>query len=103
MKRIGFYFQVREDKKEEYKKNHSQVWPEVIDVLSKNGWKNYSIFIRDDGLLFGYFETTHDGFESAQKALDGNEILAKWGEFNAPLFEGIGVNQVEMEEVFHMD
>ena len=103
MTRVGFYFQVREDKKEEYKQNHEMVWPEVIDVLSKNGWKNYSIFMREDGLLFGYFETTHAGFNEAQKALEGNEILAKWGEFNAPLFEGISGGQVGIEEVFHMD
>ena len=103
MKRVGFYFQVREDKKEEYKKNHANVWSEVIEVLRKNGWKNYSIFMREDGLLFGYFETTHGSFKEAQAALAGNKTLAKWGDFNAPLFEGIGVNQVELEEVFHMD
>lgn len=103
MTRVGFFFQVRKDKKEEYKKNHAKVWPEVVEVLRKNGWKNYSIFMREDGLLFGYFETNHASFAEAQAALAGNETLAKWGRFNAPLFEGIDDNQVALEEVFHMD
>lgn len=103
MKRVGFYFQVREDKKEEYKKNHANVWSEILDLLRVNGWKNYSIFMREDGLLFGYFETTHASFKDAQAAFAGNEAMAKWGDFNAPLFEGDGGNQVELEEVFHID
>ena len=48
---------------------------------------------------------------SFQTALDGmakEEINAKWQEFMAPYFEGIGgkhadESMVELEEVFHLD
>ena len=42
---------------EDYKKHHEAVWPEMLEALRRHGWHNYSLFMRDDGLLFGYFET----------------------------------------------
>lgn len=107
MKRVAFILKVREDKIEEYKRHHQQVWPEMLDALRRTGWHNYSLFMRDDGLLFGYFETP----ESLQAALDGmsrEEVNARWQEFMAPSFEGLGgahpdETMIELEEVFHLD
>ncbi len=107
MKRVGFMLKVKPDKIEEYKRHHQQVWPEMLDALRRTGWHNYSLFMRDDGTLFGYFETP----VSFQAALDGmakEEINAKWQDFMAPFFEGIGgahadQAMIELEEVFHLD
>ena len=65
MKRVGFLLKVKSDKLEEYKKQHEHVWQEMLDALRRTGWHNYSLFLRDDGLLFGYFEAA----ESFQKSL----------------------------------
>lgn len=107
MKRIGFLLKVKEDKLDEYKTHHKNVWPEMQDALKRTGWHNYSLFMRPDGLLFGYFEAA----ESFQASLDGmskEAINAKWQEFMAPYFEGMGNTHademmVELEEVFHLD
>ena len=107
MKRVGFVLKVKEDKIEEYKQHHEAVWPEMLDALRRNGWHNYSLFLRDDGLLFGYFETP----ESFQAALDGmaaEEINARWQDFMAPYFENLegahaDEGMLELEEVFHLD
>ena len=107
MTRVGFLLKVKEDKIDEYKKHHEAVWPEMMDALSRTGWRNYSLFMREDGLLFGYFEAD----ESFQASLDGmskEAINAKWQDFMAPYFEGIGgahadESMVELEEVFHLD
>jgi len=106
MKRVGFLLKVKEDMLEEYKKRHEAVWPEMLDALRRTGWHNYSLFMREDGLLFGYFETP----ESFQAALDGmaeEEINAKWQDYMAPFFECTGDHademMVELEEVFHLD
>ena len=107
MKRVGFLLQVRKDKIAEYKKHHQAVWPKMLDALSRNGWHNYSLFMREDGLLFGYCETP----ESFQAALDGmakEEVNTRWQELMAPYFEGTGgapadESMVELEEVFHLD
>lgn len=107
MKRVGFLLKVKENKIDEYKKHHEAVWPEMLVALRRTGWRNYSLFIREDGLLFGYFEAE----ESFQASLDGmskEAINTKWQDFMAPYFEGIGSasadqNMVELEEVFHLD
>ncbi len=60
MKRIGFVLKVKQDRIEEYKEHHNAVWPEMLDALRETGWHNYSLFLREDGLLFGCLETPHD-------------------------------------------
>ncbi|MDJ0755348.1 MAG: L-rhamnose mutarotase [Ardenticatenaceae bacterium] len=107
MKRIGFLLKVKEELVDEYKKHHEAVWPEMLAALARHGWQNYSLFMRPDGLLFGYFETPH-GFQAALDGMAGEEINAKWQEFMAPYFEmpdGAHADQmmVELEEVFHLD
>ncbi|MFL7794044.1 MAG: L-rhamnose mutarotase [Anaerolineae bacterium] len=106
MQRIGFLLKVKENMLEEYKKRHEAVWPEMLDALRRTGWHNYSLFMQEDGLLFGYFEAE----ESFQASLDGmakEEINAKWQDTMAPFFEGAGDHadrmMVELEEVFHLD
>jgi L-rhamnose mutarotase len=107
MKRIGFLLKVKEDMVEEYKKHHEAVWPDMLAALRRTGWHNYSLFMRPDGLLFGYFETP-DSFQAALDGMAREEINARWQEFMAPYFEGIGSQHademmVELEEVFHLD
>ena len=47
MKRVGFLLKVKEDRIEEYKAHHRAVWPDMLDALSRNGWHNYSLFMRE--------------------------------------------------------
>ena len=51
MKRAGFLLKVKQDKMEEYKKHHENVWPEMQESLRRSGWQNYTLFIREDGLI----------------------------------------------------
>jgi L-rhamnose mutarotase len=107
MKRVGFLLKVKPDKIEEYKQHHTKVWPEMLDALRRHGWHNYSLFMRPDGLLFGYFETP-ESFQAAQEGMAGEEINRKWQDFMAPYFEGLGATHAdkmmeELVEVFHLD
>ena len=107
MKRVAFLLKVREDKLEEYKEHHKAVWPEMLNALRRTGWHNYSLFMREDGLLFGYFETP-ENFQAALAGMAKEEINAKWQEFMAPYFEALGGARpdemmVALEEVFHLD
>jgi L-rhamnose mutarotase len=107
MKRIGFLLKVRPEKLQEYKKHHQSVWPEMLDALGRNGWHNYSLFAREDGLLFGYFETPTN-LQRALAGMDEEEINDRWQELMAPYFENLDgsypdENMVELEEVFHLD
>jgi L-rhamnose mutarotase len=107
MKRVGFLLKVRQEKLQEYKDHHRAVWPEMLDALRCNGWHNYSIFSREDGLLFGYFETP-ENFQAALAGMSKEAVNAKWQEFMAPYFENLGgqhpdESMVELVEVFHLD
>ena len=107
MKRVGFLLKVKADKLEEYKKHHETVWPEMLDALRRTGWHNYSLFMREDGLLFGYFETP-DGFQAALSGMANEEINTKWQDFMAPYFENLSgahadESMLVLEEVFHLD
>ena len=48
---------------------HAAVWPDMLRALHETGWHNYSLFLRDDGLLIGYFETPD--LDAAAQAGDG--------------------------------
>ena len=107
MKRIAFVLKVKEDRLEEYKRHHQAVWPEMLDALRQAGWHNYSLFMRKDGLLFGYFETPKD-FRAALAAMTNKEVNTRWQEFMTPYFESLegerpDERMLELEEVFHLD
>jgi L-rhamnose mutarotase len=107
MKRVGFLLKVKEEKIAEYKKHHEQVWPEMLDALRRTGWHNYSLFMRDDGLLFGYFETP-ESFQAALNGMDKEAINEQWQDFMAPFFESTDDTHAdkmmtELVEVFHLD
>jgi L-rhamnose mutarotase len=107
MNRIGFVLKVKPDKIEEYKEHHENVWPEMREALRRQGWHNYSLFIRGDGLLFGYFETP-DSFDAALAGMEEEPINTRWQDFMAPFFESHDETHadkmmVELEEIFHLD
>lgn len=109
MKRVGFVLKVRADKLAEYKRQHQQVWPDMLAALRAAGWHNYSLFLRDDGLLFGYFETP-DSLQAAQARMAATDVNTRWQTFMAPFFEAPGGDParpdemfLELPEVFHLD
>ncbi|GIL14644.1 MAG: L-rhamnose mutarotase [Chloroflexota bacterium] len=107
MKRIGFILKVKQELIEEYKAHHRNVWPEMLEALSAAGWHNYSLFLREDGLLFGYFETPVS-LEQAVAEMEKTEVNARWQAMMSPYFElppGARPDQmfVELECVFHLD
>jgi L-rhamnose mutarotase len=77
------------------------------EALSRTGWHNYSLFLRPDGLLFGYVEVA-ESFAASLTGMANESINARWQNFMAPYFEGLGgahadQNMIELEEVFHLD
>lgn len=106
MQRVCFVLQVRPERLEEYKQRHSAVWPEMQQALRETGWSNYSLFMREDGLLVGYLET--EDFERARAEMAGREVNRKWQREMAGLFvqpDGDLPDRAmsPLEEVFHLD
>jgi L-rhamnose mutarotase len=103
MERVAFLLRVRPDRLDEYRARHREVWPDMLDALRAAGWRNYSLFLREDGLLVGYLET--EDFDAAQRAMAATEVNDRWQRDMAQFFgeradEG-GFQR--LEEVFHLD
>ena len=101
MERVCFLLQVRADRLDEYKRRHREVWPEMLDALRAAGWRNYSLFLGDDGLLVGYVET--DDFEAAQRAMAATDVNERWQAEMAGFFgERADESFQRLEQVFHL-
>jgi L-rhamnose mutarotase len=98
MERACFLLRVRSEKLDEYKARHREVWPEMLDALRETGWTNYSLFLRGDGLLVGYFET--ESFQRSVAAMDERDVNARWQADMAQYFAGGELER--LEEVFHL-
>ena len=105
-KRICFQLQVKKDRIDEYKARHRAVWPDMLDALRQTGWSNYSLFLREDGLLIGYLETAD--FDQALAGMALQEVNNRWQTEMKGFFEDAqqrpADRQLELlEEVFHLD
>ena len=104
--RVCFQLQVKPDRVAEYRARHAAVWPDMHRALADTGWTNYSLFLRDDGLLIGYVETT--SLEQAQAGMASTEVNTRWqaemGEFFEDL-EGRAPDEgfLVLDEIFHLE
>jgi L-rhamnose mutarotase len=106
MHRVCFQLQIRPDRIEEYKARHRNVWPDMLRALNETGWHNYSLFLREDGLLIGYVET--ESIEAAQAGMAATEVNARWQAEMVPFFANLGEGRpdtgfVQLEEIFHLE
>jgi L-rhamnose mutarotase len=106
MERVCFLLKVRQEKLEEYKARHKDVWAEMRQALTETGWGNYSLFLRDDGLLVGYLETPD--FAAALKNMAARDINAQWQASMGSFFEQLDGRRPDegmfrLEEIFHLD
>jgi L-rhamnose mutarotase len=95
---VCFLLRVRQDRLDEYKEAHRSVWPEMLDALSATGWTNYSLFLDDDGLLVGYFET--EDYEAAIGGMEATDVNTRW---QAAMAEYLVPPMRRIEEVFHLE
>jgi L-rhamnose mutarotase len=87
-----------------YRERHAAVWPEMLTALRDSGWRNYSLFLADTGLLIGYFEA--DDKDLAQARMAATEVNARWQAEMAELFAGDGSPDegfAYVPEVFNLD
>jgi L-rhamnose mutarotase len=88
---------------EDYRRVHAAVWPDLLRALADAGWRNYSLFLRDDGLLIGYVEA--DDLERAQARVAATEVNTRWQAAMAELFASEGPPDEAWElipEVFNL-
>jgi L-rhamnose mutarotase len=105
MNRVGFRLRVRRELIDEYRRHHREVWPEMRAALQRCGWHNYSLFLDDDGTLFGYFETPGT-LDDAVAAMESEPINERWQALMQPYFvdaEAADKQMRALDEVFHLE
>jgi L-rhamnose mutarotase len=106
MERVCFLLKVKSDRLEEYRRRHEAVWPDMLQALRETGWHNYSLFLRGDGLLVGYFETPD--YAKALEGMAGRAVNERWQREMSGFFENLGDRRpdqglLRLGEVFHLD
>ena len=104
MPRYAFQLRIKADAIEEYEREHTRVWPELLAKLKEVGISDYSIFRRGQDLLLCL---RVEDFERAWDELDRAPVNQRWQQFMSRLFEpGPALRPGErfamMTEVFYL-
>jgi L-rhamnose mutarotase len=91
------------DQKEEYKKRHDAIWPELVGLLKQTGISEYSIFLDETtNSLFGVLKA-----EDALliNNLPAHPVMQKWWEYMGDIMESNPDNSpvsIPLKEVFYL-
>ena len=104
MKRLAFKMYFNEGQKEEYRRRHAELWPELKKLLKESGISEYSIFLDDEtGTLFAFQKVSGEG---GSQDLGKTEIVQRWWKYMADIMKTNPDNSpvsFELEEVFYME
>jgi L-rhamnose mutarotase len=105
MPRVCFQLQVKLDRLTEYRERHAAVWPDMLQAIADSGRHNYSLFLREDGLLIGYFETA--SVEESQAALAADPRTVEWEAEMADYFVSLDgrpdQGALQLTEIFNLE
>lgn len=104
MKRLAFKMYLDEGMKEEYKKRHNEIWPELKKLLKESGVGEYSIFFDEEtNILFAFQKNSGEG---GSQDLGETEIVKKWWAYMADIMKTNPDNSpvsIDLEEIFYME
>ena len=104
MQRLAFKMHLNQGQKEEYKKRHDEIWPELKKLLKDAGVSEYSIFLDDEtNTLFAFQKVSGN---AGSQNLGETEIVQKWWKYMSDIMKTNADNSpvtVELEEVFYME
>lgn len=82
MQRVAWVMRLRAGEEAAYKRKHDEIWPEMLELLGREGISNYSIY-RHGQLLFAYFERA----DGVAPPTEPDPLLRRWQEWMAPHME----------------
>ena len=70
---------LKADRVADYMRLHAAVWPGVLDVMRRSGWRNFDIYLKEpENLLFGTFEYVGDDFAASGRANAADPETQRW-------------------------
>jgi len=96
------------EKVEEYKKLHTNIWPQVAASTKAYHISNYSIYLHEfpDGkiYLFSFLEYDGDDFEEDIAEMETNPVVQEWQQRCAACQIALSDHGwAQLVEVFHLD
>ena len=104
MQRLAFKMYLNEGQKEEYRKRHDALWPELQQMLKDAGVSEYSIFLDEEtNTLFAFQKVNGEG---GSQDLGQTEIVKKWWAFMSDIMRANPDHSpvtLPLEELFYME
>lgn len=104
MRRFAFTMKLKPGYKDEYKKRHDEIWPELAELIRSSGVSDYSIFLDEKtNTLFAYQIVSG---ESDSQELGALPVVQKWWAYMADIMETNPDDSPvtnPIVEVFHLD
>ncbi|PKL12474.1 MAG: L-rhamnose mutarotase [Spirochaetae bacterium HGW-Spirochaetae-8] len=104
MKRMAFKMKLLPGMMAEYKKRHDEIWPELKQLLSEAGVRDYSIFLDEETNTL--FAVQKQEGASGSQDLGTTAIVQRWWAYMADVMEtnpDSSPVSIPLVEVFHLD
>ena len=103
MQKYAFKMHLNPGMKEEYKKRHDDIWPELVTLLKEAGVSDYSIHLDEEtNFLFGVLWRSEG---HGMDALPNHPVMQKWWAHMADVMQTRDDNEpvaTPLTPVFHM-
>jgi L-rhamnose mutarotase len=103
MEKYAFKMRLNPGQRDEYKRRHDEIWPELVELLQQAGVLDYSIhFDAETDTLFGVLWRTED---HGMAALPDHPMMRKWWAYMADIMQTHPTDEpvaMPLELVFHM-
>lgn len=101
---VAFKMKLKPGLKDEYKRRHDMIWPELSKLLKEAGISNYSIFLDEETNIL--FAVQSISGSSNSQDLSKNEIVKKWWAYMADIMDSNADNSPvtkSLETMFHLE
>ncbi len=103
MQRIAFKMQLHPGQTEEYKRRHDNLWPELSQLLSETGIREYSIFLDEEtSNLFAILKIEDPTW---LERLPEHPVMQRWWAYMKDIMATYPDNSpvsTPLKEVFHL-
>jgi len=101
--RLAFKMHLNKGQKEEYKRRHDALWPELHQLLKEVGVSEYSIFLDEEtDILFAFQKVSGEG---GSQDLGKTAIVQRWWKYMSDIMESNPDNSpvtIPLTELFYM-
>lgn len=102
--KIAFKMYLKPGYKEEYRRRHAAIWPDLAQLLKDNGVSDYTIFLDED--THTLFAVQQQRGDQSSQDLGTTAIVQRWWAYMADIMETNPDHSpvtIPLESLFHME